>query len=345
VWLPFFISKLSDEPCARHALHALAAVCASDCALSIEAIGQLPLQICDALHVPSQLQPARHHALSIFKRILSAPHVVPRPASRVVECLVTSVDAERDPRNLLLVFDLVQIAASTPNFHPLPSSLVEELFNATFCYFPIRFKRAASDIGSVSPEVLSMKLRDALFSSTAFAPFLYMGLSQRIAADEDDDVIAALQCLNLSFKAFPASTLAESCDSLWGTLSHAAVDAASDRVAQACRDCITCLVAAAAATPVAQALRVHAVSFVSSAIRRPDEDDSRRTFRVFMCVVAAAESSDASADDAAAAAAVVNGVCSSLSDAFLSCGPRPRAQLEVINMALELALGLWCVCA
>ena len=30
------------------------------------------------------------------------------------------------------------------------------------------------------------------------------------------------QCLSLSFKAFPASALAESCDSLWGTLSHAA---------------------------------------------------------------------------------------------------------------------------
>jgi hypothetical protein len=103
-------------------------------------------------------------------------------------------DNPPDPRNLLLVFELVQLVASSPSLHPLPTSLVEELFNATFCYFPIRFKRAASDAGSVSPDVLAVKLRDALFSSTVFAPFLCMGLSQRIAGeDEDDDVYAALQ--------------------------------------------------------------------------------------------------------------------------------------------------------
>jgi hypothetical protein len=51
VWLSFFIAKLSDEPCARHALHALAAVCAAECAPSIESIGQLPLRVCDIIHV------------------------------------------------------------------------------------------------------------------------------------------------------------------------------------------------------------------------------------------------------------------------------------------------------
>jgi hypothetical protein len=78
------------------------------------------------------------------------------------------------------------------------------------------------------------------------------------------------------------------------------------------------------------------VSFASSAIRRPDEDGSRRTFRVFTCVVAAAES----ADSTAAAAAAVSDICTTLSDAFLSCGPRPRAQLDVINMTLELVHAL-----
>ena len=51
VWLPFFVTKLSDDPCARHALQALAAVCASDCALSVDGLGQLPLRVCDAIHV------------------------------------------------------------------------------------------------------------------------------------------------------------------------------------------------------------------------------------------------------------------------------------------------------
>ena len=94
------------------------------------------------------------------------------------------------------MFELVQSVASTPAIHPLPTSLVEELFNATFRYFPIRFKKASADLGAVSSEALALKLRDALFSSTIFAPFLFMGLSQRIVGeDEDDDVIAALQVI------------------------------------------------------------------------------------------------------------------------------------------------------
>jgi hypothetical protein len=109
-----------------------------------------------------------------------------------------SLDNSADPRNLLLVFELVHTVATTSSLHPLPSSLIEELFNATFCYFPIRFKRAAHDAGSVSPDTLAVKLRDALFSSTVFAPFLFMGLSQRVAGeDEDSDVIAALQVIVL----------------------------------------------------------------------------------------------------------------------------------------------------
>jgi hypothetical protein len=100
------------------------------------------------------------------------------------------------------VFEIVHLVASTPSHHPQPTSLVEELFNATFCYFPIRFKRAATDTGSVSPDVLAVKLRDALFSSTVFAPFLFMGLSQRIAGeDEDDDVVAALQVVAITMGA------------------------------------------------------------------------------------------------------------------------------------------------
>lgn len=59
VWLTFFIAKLSDEPCARHALHALAAVCASDCALSVDSIGQLPIRVCDAVHVRPQRRAQR----------------------------------------------------------------------------------------------------------------------------------------------------------------------------------------------------------------------------------------------------------------------------------------------
>lgn len=99
------------------------------------------------------------------------------------------------------MFELVHIVASTPCIHPLPTSLVEELFNATFRYFPIRFKKAANDLGSVSPDTLALKLRDALFSSTIFAPFLFMGLSQRIVGeDEDTDVIAALQVITAQLK-------------------------------------------------------------------------------------------------------------------------------------------------
>ena len=51
VWLSFFIAKLSDEACARHSLHALAAVCSADCAVSIDSIAELPLRICDIIHV------------------------------------------------------------------------------------------------------------------------------------------------------------------------------------------------------------------------------------------------------------------------------------------------------
>jgi hypothetical protein len=82
-----------------------------------------------------------------------------------------------------------------------------------------------------------------------------------------------------------------------------------------------------------------AVAFASSGIRRPEDDDSRRSFRVVVCLVDAAASS-ASPNFTAAAASAIGEICSSLADAFLSCGARPHAQLHVVNMALELAHAL-----
>jgi DNA repair/transcription protein MET18/MMS19 len=66
-----------------------------------------------------------------------------------------TMDGEKDPRNLMKAFTLVREIVR--NFDI--SNHVEDLFEVTFCYFPITFKPPPDDPYGITAEDLKINLR------------------------------------------------------------------------------------------------------------------------------------------------------------------------------------------
>jgi DNA repair/transcription protein MET18/MMS19 len=96
------------------------------------------------------------------------------------------VDGEKDPRNLMLLFSMDRvillefdvtnhIEVRTPL--PVDRAHQQDMFDVTFCYFPIMFKPPPNDPYGITAEDLKLALRGCmsatpLFSKTAIPLFL-----------------------------------------------------------------------------------------------------------------------------------------------------------------------------
>lgn len=75
-------------------------------------------------------------------------------------------EGEKDPRNLKLAFSLDRIILLEFDI----SECVEDIFDITFCYFPITFTPPPDDPYGISSEELQRDLRTCLASTPLFGP-------------------------------------------------------------------------------------------------------------------------------------------------------------------------------
>jgi len=87
-----------------------------------------------------------------------------------MSCVLSSVDGESDPRNLLVVFDLLNFMLitfcqqnSTIEQDSLQPHLLD-IFDKLSCYFPINFKPPKDDRFKITPEELQLKLKNCFLA-------------------------------------------------------------------------------------------------------------------------------------------------------------------------------------
>jgi hypothetical protein len=99
------------------------------------------------------------------------------PSLNFIEGFISIMDGEKDPRNLLMVFDLVRFiidkldisrhveVRSSCNItthsmaHRTHSLSPQDIFDVVFCYFPISFTPPSNDPLAITSEELKLSLR------------------------------------------------------------------------------------------------------------------------------------------------------------------------------------------
>ncbi|KAF7410203.1 hypothetical protein HZH68_004584 [Vespula germanica] len=142
----------------------------------------------------SQLLPDRRNIYFIFKTLLqNRLDDLKKIGPEFVYGVISSIDGERDPRNLMLLFDIL------PNFikeFPL-GHLAEEMFDVISCYFPIDFNPVGSDVIGITREDLAESLAPCLYATPEFTEFCIPLISDKLSSNLK---VAKLDSLDLLCK-------------------------------------------------------------------------------------------------------------------------------------------------
>ncbi|KAA8581184.1 hypothetical protein FQN60_002765 [Etheostoma spectabile] len=151
---------------------------------------------------------------------------------------VQSMDGERDPRNLLLAF---QIAKNIVLRGYDLGKFAEELFEVTSCYFPIDFSPPPNDPHGITKEELIQMLRDVLTGTPRFAEFLLPLIIEKLDSDVQSSKLDSLQTLTAAVSQYEHKDLAEFLEGLWASLRREVFQTASEKIESAGLAALTAL--------------------------------------------------------------------------------------------------------
>lgn len=104
--------------------------------------------------------------------------------------VIQAVESERDPRNLVFLFDFMPRFINSYSLR----HLVEEMFEVFSCYFPIDFHPSPNDPLAITRDGLAEKLATCLCASSKFAEFCFPLALEKLDSDLS---VAKLDSLNL----------------------------------------------------------------------------------------------------------------------------------------------------
>ncbi|KAL4640211.1 hypothetical protein GN956_G12651 [Arapaima gigas] len=143
---------------------------------------------------------------------------------------IQAMDGERDPRNLLLAF---QIACNILQRGYELGSFTEELFEVTSCYFPIDFSPPPNDPHGITQQELILALRAVLTGTTRFAEFLLPLIIEKLDSDIQSAKLDSLQTLAACASVYGYRELKEFLPGLWSSLRREVFQTASEKIESA----------------------------------------------------------------------------------------------------------------
>lgn len=231
VLVTFYENRLKDHyAITPHVLHGLTALAKCAVLPPGSAVSILKALFQD-VHVQSMMLTERACVYNILISLMdSREKELKGLGPDFVYGFVQAVDGERDPRNLLLAF---QIARNIIHRGYDLNQFTEELFEVTSCYFPIDFTPPPNDPHGIKQEDLILALRAVLTGTPRFAEFLVPLLIEKLDSDVQNAKVDSLQTLAACAPVYGHKELAEFLPGLWSSIRREVFQTASERVESA----------------------------------------------------------------------------------------------------------------
>lgn len=155
----------------------------------------LAVQILQQLfhHIPtqSQVREDRSNIFQLLKYLTDNCHdELQSMGADLIYGVISACEGERDPRNLLFLFENMPVFIKA---YPL-KHLAEEMFEVFACYFPIDFHPSSTDPQAITRDLLSEKLSYCLCASNEFAESCFSLALEKLESDLN---VAKLDSLEL----------------------------------------------------------------------------------------------------------------------------------------------------
>ncbi|KDE05608.1 hypothetical protein MVLG_03980 [Microbotryum lychnidis-dioicae p1A1 Lamole] len=201
----FFADKLSDKPLLLSCASALAALTESPTFGTGEGV-----QVARALFASIDLQTYPQASRFVVYQLVDALMSRSRPALKrlgreFIKGYSQMVEGEKDPRNLMLSFNLIKVILLEFDL----TGSIEDLFDVTFCYFPITFNPPKDDPYGITSEDLIVALRHCLSATPYFGKLALPLFLDKMQAASEKAKRQTLQALIICFPIYGAAVCGE----------------------------------------------------------------------------------------------------------------------------------------
>jgi len=149
------------------------------------------------------------------------------------------MDGEKDPRNLMVAFELVRAIIDRFDI----SRHIEDLFDVVFCYFPISFAAPANDPFGITTEDLKDSLRRCLAATPYFAYYATPLLIEKLLSTTGSAKKDAMETIGLCAPAYGAHAILPHAQDLFDALVREVYQEADAAMVQVALDTIHSVVA------------------------------------------------------------------------------------------------------
>ncbi|CAL8089024.1 unnamed protein product [Orchesella dallaii] len=191
-------------------------------------------QLFKEANIQSHIHRIRHSFFKTLQILLgSRLQELKNMSSDFVMNFLQSMDGEKDPRNLLLLFRIIPCIVSEFEFGPF----LEDFFEMLSCYFPIDFNPTVKVPGEevVTRDHLANALHVCLSQTNEFAPFLIPLIMEKLESSSVDAKLDSLELLRLCCeRSYVPQDLQSYLGQIWHTMRKEIFLGGNDKVEKKC---------------------------------------------------------------------------------------------------------------
>ncbi|KAI7878974.1 hypothetical protein K492DRAFT_132041 [Lichtheimia hyalospora FSU 10163] len=282
VLVDFYCERLTDKTCIPNLLEGLIALTQADNFQGTNAV-TTATRIFERVDVQRHPQATRNMVFRIFESLLDRHATALRAINNeFVYGFAQAMDGEKDPRNLMSAFKLVKDIID--NFDI--SAHVEDVFEVTFCYFPITFKPPPDDPYGITADDLKQMYRQCLSATGLFAklavPLILEKLTSTSGSAKKDSMETIAACAPVYGSTALLPVIDDIFDSLKVEVFHSTDPALEDSALLAIQNIVAALsvdVDGTAVDPTEKTLKPLVVECIA-ALKEPEMKNAKPAGRI-----------------------------------------------------------------
>ncbi|KAG5518971.1 hypothetical protein PMAC_002502 [Pneumocystis sp. 'macacae'] len=160
--------------------------------------------------------------------------VLKKMGSEFIEGFIKIVGREKDPRNLILIFSIMNTIISDFNI----TLYAKDIFNLLFCYFPITFKPSLNDVFGVTTENLKLWLKKCISANDELSSYSIPSLIDKYdfsAINTKKDII---DILSFCMETYSPLVIETYVIQIWDMLKNEIFENSDDDLVKKSLDCL-----------------------------------------------------------------------------------------------------------
>ncbi|KAI8647563.1 RNAPII transcription regulator C-terminal-domain-containing protein [Parasitella parasitica] len=201
VLVNFYCNRLSDQASVPNLMSGLDALTSRFDGFNAVCTKTVVSSFRGDMRVQSFAHLTRNAAIKISENLLDkhCQHVE-TVANEFIAMFIQSITNEKDPRNLMSVYTVIQKIVKLLDI----SLHVEDLFAATFCYFPITFRPPPDNPYGITAKDLKVNLRKCMASTPLFSELALPLLLQKMSTTSGSAKKDSLETITACASVYPA---------------------------------------------------------------------------------------------------------------------------------------------